>query len=1385
MEDTDLFLVNRDDTTYKQTADDLMAQLEDTDYLLVNRNDKTYKITGAEFKDSVEPDTGSIVTGATVVASSEYPPSTLTATAAVVINATKDLSYDNWYKDDVAITGTTEQLVYNATSSATYKYEERWVDNAGNEIKPNATVTIKQSEVAKPTVLAPADGAGLGTTITYYPETSAITTVGTSTGGWNSASSDNAYTYRAVTAGTDKFVALADSGQFVYSSDGLAWTTGSTGNAGYWKAVACSSSGRYCAVAATANGQSSGSEVTIKNLISDNGVSWRTPSAPLSISSSYSNIIWSTAHSVFIATVESGGASGIRYSSTGDSNWSNPDTMSGDQVWTGIAENPANGQIVFVAKNAASTGTYPLTMYTYNLSQFYAGTDLPRESWQDVAFGNGVFVAVAGNGSIARSTDGGNWTSVSNVPFAAWASITYGDGKFVAVAEPASEYNYGYSEDGITWNLDIIPGETHFKDITYGLGKFVAVGNITSGGNKIYTSETASPATQTLTLTNDKVYNSADASEVTTIDEAFTAGTVVQGGGSTSPDTAAFSTTTYDGTGSSRSVDTGIDNTGKSLLWVKCRQPGSRTHAIYDTERGAGYRLSTADNYTVSGGVEDVTAFNDDGFTAENTSGFVNGDNESYVAWNFRAAPGFLDIVTYTGDSTPNRRIPHELGTKPGFIITKSLSVTGDWWCYHSGMNSPWTGGNVVNDVSTGNHTGAITLNTITAFQSNYGLYTYMENDAYGVQYLNAEINDSGTEYVAYLFADTPGKIKCGTYTGDGQGYLVVDVGFKPAWVLSRKISGTDDWFIVDTERTNPDLVHRSNLIPNKTNTENNSFYFKFIDNAFHAGSNTDGEEYIYVAIAEDVEAGNFPPTGVLSADADKSGPSITLKDIKGTWSNGMTAVGRTELTQGAPSPDALEFVGSTPAVANGTITTWGNATWTVTDKSDSSTQTESKAITAGQEQKLNVGGDITLSKGTIYDVTVRYDAPDAIGATSDANTFQTDGPIGAYGNFSTTLYTGNSGTQTINTGIDNTENKTLVWLKNRSHDLEHSLWGSDSSWDQYLSSNTTAGLSGSMIENAVVPKSDGFELNVGYGFTNNNSNTYVAWNFRGAPGFFDVVRYEGNDIAGHEIPHALGQKPGMIILKKIDGVVTNWYIYHKELTAFGYLVFTTDLAAYNYDIWNSEPDENVFRVGPFSEVNLKGGQFIAYLFADNPDKGIKCGSYTGTGSSQTIECGFAPGFVMTKKANGDSDWLMMDKTRDAKAVYANATTTEQNAPIVFGATGFTVDGIMTALNENNAEIVYIAIADSINTDTFYNINTKETIRGFEIIAKHGIEPDSTEAKALGFAELTEQPDYAVSGYELQADGRYKPIRSYEGEVVRLTAELAAAQATIDTLENP
>jgi len=59
-----------------------------------------------------------------------------------------------------------------------------------------------------------------------------------------------------------------------------------------------------------------------------------------------------------------------------------------------------------------------------------------------------------------------------------------------------------------------------------------------------------------------------------------------------------------------------------------------------------------------------LTAFNSNGFSLGNNSS-TNNTSDTFVSWTFRKAPKFFDVVSYTGDGTSNRQIPHNLGVDP------------------------------------------------------------------------------------------------------------------------------------------------------------------------------------------------------------------------------------------------------------------------------------------------------------------------------------------------------------------------------------------------------------------------------------------------------------------------------------------------------------------------------------------------------------------------------------------------------------------------------------------------------------------------------------------------------------------------------------------------
>ena len=170
----------------------------------------------------------------------------------------------------------------------------------------------------------------------------------------------------------------------------------------------------------------------------------------------------------------------------------------------------------------------------------------------------------------------------------------------------------------------------------------IAVDDVIVG--KSYISETK------LTFTNDKAFNSADGTEMSTIDQAFKAGDKVVGEGDATvfADSPCFATDTYSGNGGTQKRTTGIDNTNKSLVWIKNRTD-SRESLLYDTLRGPEKSLYTEGTAQEQFIQNSLTSFSDDGFTLSRGEARYNESGKNYVAWNFRGAPGFFDVVTYEG----------------------------------------------------------------------------------------------------------------------------------------------------------------------------------------------------------------------------------------------------------------------------------------------------------------------------------------------------------------------------------------------------------------------------------------------------------------------------------------------------------------------------------------------------------------------------------------------------------------------------------------------------------------------------------------------------------------------------------------------------------------
>ena len=223
-----------------------------------------------------------------------------------------------------------------------------------------------------------------------------------------------------------------------------------------------------------------------------------------------------------------------------------------------------------------------------------------------------------------------------------------------------------------------------------------------------------------------------------------------------------------------------------------------------------------------------------------------------------------------------------------------------------------------------------------------------------------------------------------------------------------------------------------------------------------------------------------------------------------------------------------------------------------------------------------------------------------------------------------------------------------------------------------------------------------------------------VQWSFRRAPGFFDVVAYTSDGSTDQQVSHNLGVIPELIIVKERSGT-GSWTTYHSALGRDGYLYLnsTNAFGAFTGSWGTVDPTSSTFNIRSASFGMGSGDTVIAYLFATCPGVS-KVGSYTGTGTTLNVDCGFASGarFVMIKRtdtaisgqtppAGYDTDWYVWDTARgivsgnDPYLVLnendAENTGTDFIDPL---SSGFQISSTApTAINALGGSFIFLAIA--------------------------------------------------------------------------------------------
>jgi hypothetical protein len=227
------------------------------------------------------------------------------------------------------------------------------------------------------------------------------------------------------------------------------------------------------------------------------------------------------------------------------------------------------------------------------------------------------------------------------------------------------------------------------------------------------------------------------------------------------------------------------------------------------------------------------------------TGNELNGSGYNYVMWQMRRAPGFFDQVCYTGTGSA-RTVAHNLAAVPELIIVKQRSPNATNWAVGAALGtsnwSRWLKLNLTDGQTAGGAPWDDTAPTASVFS---------------LSGIAAEVNSSGSTYVAYLFASAPGVSKVGSYTGTGA-TQVINCGFTGGarFVLIKATSTTGDWYVWDSARgivpLNDPYLRLNVEDAEVTNTD-------WVDTAAtgfelsNAGGNlvnTNGVTYIFLAIA-------------------------------------------------------------------------------------------------------------------------------------------------------------------------------------------------------------------------------------------------------------------------------------------------------------------------------------------------------------------------------------------------------------------------------------------------------------------------------------------------------------------------------------------------------
>lgn len=620
-----------------------------------------------------------------------------------------------------------------------------------------------------------------------------------------------------------------------------------------------------------------------------------------------------------------------------------------------------------------------------------------------------------------------------------------------------------------------------------------------------------------------------------------------------------------------------------------------------------------------------------------------------------------FSAYTYTGNGSAQTIINGiDLAGKGGLVWTKSRSSAYS---------------NILFDTARGNTAYFYTNNTSGGWSESGSIgMTSFNSNGYTVG-SDGFLNSAGDSLVSWTFRKAAKFFDVVTYTGTGSNRTVShSLGVAPGMLVVKRTDTTGSWWVYHKGLTSAAYGAQLNMTSAQASDATLWNSTAPTSSAFSVGTNSDvnasGGSYIAYLFAHDattdglIQCGSFTTDGsgnasvtlgwepqYLMVKASSSTSSWFMLDIMRAWNTSAT--------------DARLLAESSAAENAGGACGFPSATGFAFTSADN--------------------GILALSSTYIYLAIRRPNKPPTTGT-------QVYSSVASSAATGTKLSTGFPVDLQIFSMRTGTSNKGQLYDRLRG-----------------VSTNTTDSGAG-LLTNATTAETatgnetlswdnDGFSMPSSYGGV-----SMVFWNFRRAPGVFDVVCDTGTGVA-HTVAHGLGVVPELIIRKKRSAAGDAWMVYAASLGATKELMLNMTLGSQSDGaaLWNSTaPTSSVFTVGTDGSVNANTATFVTYLFATSP--GIsKVGSYTGNGTSQTVNCGFTTGarFVLIKRTDSTGGWFVWDSARgivsandphlSLNTTAAEVTTDDSLDP---DTSGFIVNQLSaTNINVNGASYVFCSFA--------------------------------------------------------------------------------------------